>query len=341
MHKIPCYAYNTNNKILIFKGASSMMKTRHKGKMLTLGSCIGIVAPASACENFDYTAGIELLHKWGYKTKISKTLKINDGYLAGSDDIRASELNAFFADDDVDAILCFGGGYGCTRILDLLDYDLIRNHPKLLIGFSDITALHCAIGQNSRLVTIHGPMLKTLSRNPTQYTITSLCRGLCMSVPLGAFPLPKKHALKSFYPGRAFGKLIGGNLSVVSALCGTPYELKGENSILFLEDIGEDAYAIDRMLRHFWQNGLLKNIKGLIFGDFTHCQPNKQEPFEFTVKEVLQQYAKLAKVPTIYNFPAGHERTNAFLPLGVNATINVTSEDDINFFISEAHCKLR
>lgn len=316
------------------------MKTRHKGKILGIGSCIGIIAPATACADFDYTPGIKLLHQWGYKTKISKTLKTNEGYLAGSDKLRASELNKFFADDEVDAILCFGGGYGCTRILDLLDYDLIRKHPKLLIGFSDVTALHTAIGQNSRLVTIHGPMLKTLSRKPTQYTISSFCRGLRMSVPLGAFPLPKKHDLESFYPGRAFGKLIGGNLSVITSLCGTPYELKGENSILFLEDIDEDAYAIDRMLRQLWQNGLLKDIKGLIFGNFSHCQPNKQEPYEFTVKEVLEQYANLAKVPTIYNFPAGHERTNAFLPLGVNATINIT-DDNINFFISEAHCKLR
>lgn len=316
------------------------MKTRHKGKILGIGSCIGIIAPATACADFDYTPDIELLHQWGYKTKISKTLKTNEGYLAGSDKLRASELNKFFADDEVDAILCFGGGYGCTRILDLLDYDLIRKHPKLLIGFSDVTALHTAIGQNSRLVTIHGPMLKTLSRKPTQYTISSFCRGLRMSVPLGAFPLPKKHDLESFYSGRAFGKLIGGNLSVITSLCGTPYELKGENSILFLEDIGEDAYAIDRMLRQLWQNGLLKDIKGLIFGNFSHCQPNKQEPYEFTVKEVLEQYANLAKVPTIYNFPAGHERTNAFLPLGVNATINIT-DDNINFFISEAHCKLR
>lgn len=316
------------------------MKTRHKGKMLNIGSCIGIVAPAAACADFDYTSGIELLQKWGYKTKISKTLKVNEGYLAGSDELRASELNKFFADDEVDAILCFGGGYGCTRILDLLDYDLIRNNPKLLIGFSDITALHTAIGQNSRLVTIHGPMLKTLSRKPTQYTIASFCRGLRMSVPLGAFLLPKKHKLEAMYPGRAFGKLVGGNLSVIAALCGTPYELKGENSILFLEDVGEDAYAIDRMLRQLWQNGLLKDIKGLIFGDFTHCQPNKQEKYEFTIKEVLQQYANLVKVPTIFNFPAGHERTNAFLPLGVNSTINIV-DDNIDFFISEAHCKLR
>lgn len=316
------------------------MKTRHKGKILGIGSCIGIVAPATACADFDYTSGIELLHQWGYKTKLSKTLKTNEGYLAGSDKLRASELNNFFADNEVDAILCFGGGYGCTRILDLLDYDLIRKNPKLLIGFSDVTALHTAIGQNSRLVTIHGPMLKTLSRKPTQYTISSFCRGLRMSVPLGAFPLPKKHDLKALYPGRAFGKLIGGNLSVITSLCGTTYELKGENCILFLEDIGEDAYVIDRMLRQLWQNGLLKDIKGLIFGNFSHCQPNKQEPYEFTVKEILQQYANLAKVPTIYNFPAGHERTNAFLPLGVNATINVT-DDNINFFISEAHCKLR
>lgn len=317
-----------------------MIKTRHKGKILNVGSCIGIVAPATACEDFDYSSGIELLHQWGYKTKISSTLKENFGYLAGTDELRAQELNNFFADPSVDAILCFGGGYGSTRILDKLDYDLIRNNPKLLIGFSDITALHTAIGQYSRLVTIHGPMLKTLSKKPTKYTISSFCRGLLLSVPLGAFPLPRKRKLHSFYPGRAFGKLIGGNLSVIAALCGTPYELKGENSILFLEDIGEDAYAIDRMLRQLWQNGLLKNIKGLIFGDFTNCQPTEAKSGEFTVNEVLAQYATLAKVPTIYNFPAGHEKTNAFLPLGVNATINIT-DDNIDFFISEAHCKIR
>ena len=311
-----------------------------KGNALKQGDCIGIVAPASGIEDMNIADAINKLQNWGYKVKLSPNLYQQSGYLAGSDQMRADDLNNFFADDEVDAILCFGGGYGCTRILDLLDYDLIRKHPKLLIGFSDVTALHTAIGQNSRLVTIHGPMLKTLSRKPTQYTISSFCRGLRMSVPLGAFPLPKKHDLESFYPGRAFGKLIGGNLSVITSLCGTPYELKGENSILFLEDIGEDAYAIARMLRQLWQNGLLKDIKGLIFGNFSHCQPNKQEPYEFTVKEVLEQYANLAKVPTIYNFPAGHERTNAFLPLGVNATINIT-DDNINFFISEAHCKLR
>ncbi len=316
------------------------MKMRHKGKILELGSCIGIIAPACACEDFDYTTGIKLLNEWGYKTKLSTTLTASDGYLAGSDQMRADELNKFFADDTVDAILCFRGGYGSSRILDLLDYELIRKNPKLLIGFSDITALHTAIGQKSRLVTIHGPMLKNLSQRPTQYTIASLCRGLRISVPLGAFPLPKKYKLESMYPGRAFGQLIGGNLSVIASLCGTPYELDGTDSILFLEDVGEQAYAIDRNLRQLWQNGLLKNIKGLIYGQFTRCQPRKKSTYEFTVKEVLQYYANLCRVPTIYGFPAGHEKTNAFLPLGVNSSINIQN-GNVDFFISEAHCKLR
>ena len=317
-----------------------MINPRHKGKVLQAGSCIGIVAPASACEDFDYTAGINLLHEWGYKTKLSTTLQVNEGYLAGSDKLRADELNKFFADKEIDAILCFGGGYGCTRILDYLDYQLIRQNPKLLVGFSDVTALHTAIGQKSRLVTVHGPMLKTLSQNPTKYTIASLCRGLCLSVPLGAFLMPKKQKLEALYPGNAFGRLIGGNLSVIAAMCGTPYELKGENSVLFLEDVGEEAYAIDRMLQQLWQNGLLKEVKGIVFGQFTHCTPTKQSKYEFTVKEILTQYANLAKVPTIYGFPAGHEKTNAFLPLGVNVKVNV-ADSRVEFFISEAHCKIR
>ena len=133
---------------------------------------------------------------------------------------------------------------------------------------------------------------------------------------------------------------IGGNLSVIAAMCGTPYELKGENSVLFLEDVGEEAYAIDRMLQQLWQNGLLKEVKGIVFGQFTHCTPTKQSKYEFTVKEILTQYANLAKVPTIYGFPAGHEKTNAFLPLGVNVKVNV-ADSRVEFFISEAHCKIR
>lgn len=316
------------------------MSTRHKGKVLENGSCIGVIAPAAACNDFDYTTGIKLLQEWGYRVKLSKGLTENHGYLAGTDKLRAQELNKFFADKEVDAILCCRGGYGCTRILDLLDYPLIRQNPKLLIGFSDITALHTAIGQNSRLVTIHGPMLKNLSQNPTKYTIASLCHGLQMSVPLGAFLLPKRYKLEAMYPGRAFGKIVGGNLSVIASLCGTPYELDGENAILFLEDINEDAYAIDRNLRELWQNGLLKKIKGLVFGQFTRCTPIKKSKFEFTVKEVLQEYVQMAKVPAIYGFPAGHEKTNAFLPLGVNSTIRI-DKNGVGFFISEAHCKLR
>lgn len=319
------------------------MKARHKGRILEKGSCIGIVAPATACMDFDYSAGLDLLHKWGYKTKIPKTLTAHYGYLAGSDEVRAEEINDFFADKEVDAILCFRGGYGSSRILDLLDYQVIHDNPKLLIGFSDITALHIAIGQRSHLVTICGPMLKNLSQNPTLYTRTSFERGLQISVPIGAFPLPKGHKLKSMYPGRAFGKLVGGNLSVIASLCGTPYELKvdDEKSILFLEDIGESAYAIDRMLRQLWQNGLLQKVQGIIFGQFTRCNPTKKKSkYEFTVEEVLQAYANLAKVPTIYKFPAGHERTNAFLPLGVNSSINIT-KNSVDFFISESHCKMR
>ena len=316
-------------------------RTRHKGKMLYIGSCIGIIAPASACQDFDFSAGLKILHDWGYKTKLSSTMKAHDGYLAGTDELRAAELNRFFADEEVEAIMCFCGGYGSTRILDLLDYDLIRQNPKLLIGFSDITALHAAIGQKSRLVTIHGPMLKNLSQQPTQYTIASLCRGLRMSVPLGAFPLPKRCKLEALYPGRAFGKLIGGNLSVIAALCGTPYELNGEYGILFLEDVGEDAYALDRMMCQLWQNGLLKKIKGMIFGEFTRCCPRRKSEYEFTVKEVLKHYAELAQVPTVCNLPAGHDKTNAFLPLGVNSSINIHEDGSVEFFISEAHCKLR
>lgn len=295
-----------------------------KGAVLKQGDCIGIAAPASGMDGMDISAAINKLQSWGFKVKLAPHLYQQAGYLAGEDEMRAADLNGFFADDEVKAILCLRGGYGSERILDLLDYDMIKNHPKLLVGYSDITALHTALWQKCRMASAHGAMVIDINDNSVNYTDSQLRRGLS-SVNVsenGAFPLPSNHKLEVLREGTAEGTLIGGNLSVIAALCGTQYAPDGTGCILFLEEVGEDSYAIDRMMWQLWQSGLLKNVNGMIVGNLRRCEPINPQPYDYSVKQVFEQYARLAQIPVIYNFPVGHGSINGFLPLGVKAKIN-------------------
>ena len=218
-----------------------------KGNALKQGDCIGIVAPASGIEDMNIADAINKLQNWGYKVKLSSNLYQQSGYLAGSDQMRADDLNNFFADDEVDAILCLRGGYGSGRILDLLNYEMIKQHPKMVIGYSDITALHMALIKKADLVPVHGAMVIDINDNGYNYTDNQLKLGLA-NESLGMndeFVLPSNHNLKVLKEGYAKGKIIGGNLSVLASLSGSEYQPNGENCILFIEEVGEDSYVID------------------------------------------------------------------------------------------------
>lgn len=294
-----------------------------KGNALKAGDCIGIAAPASGIEDMNITAAIVKLESWGYQVKLAPNLMAQSGYLAGSDEQRASDLNAMFADYEVKAILCLRGGYGSNRILDMLDYEMIKQHPKMLIGYSDITALHAALQQKCNLATIHAAMAIDINDYAPNYTDEQLKHGL-VNVNVsnsGEFILPQGYSLEVLNEGRAEGVLIGGNLSVIASLCGTPYELKGDNAILFIEEVGEDSYVIDRMLWQLWENGLLQKVNGIIIGNLRRCEPVEPLPYDYSVKQVFEHYAKLANVPVLYNIPIGHGSINGFLPLGVKAVI--------------------
>lgn len=303
--------------------SASEQSTVLKGNVLKSGDCIGIVAPASGMDGMDISMAISKLQSWGYKVKLAPHLYKQSGYLAGSDVERAEDLNAFFADDTVNAILCLRGGYGSERMLDLLDYEMIKQHPKILIGYSDITALHMALWEKCHLVSAHGAMVIDINDNSINYTDEQLQRGLSsMNISdNGIFILPQNHQLEVLQAGTAEGTLIGGNLSVIATLCGTSYAPSGENCILFLEEVGEDSYAIDRMMWQLWQSGLLKNVKGMIIGNLRHCEPTEPQPYDYSVKQVFAHYAQLAQIPVLYNLPVGHGAINGFLPLGVNAKI--------------------
>ncbi len=283
------------------------------------GDCIGIVAPASPSETEEIRKAADFLRKQGYRLKISPFCDQQYGFFAGTDSERASELNAFFRDDDVKAILCVRGGYGAARILNRLDYEAIARHPKLFIGFSDITALHVALGQRCRLVTVHGPMLTSFAQVKRQqsYTGKEFLRGLTNAAPLGEIPLPPGRRLAAVTPGVAEGPIVGGNLSLIVSLVGTPNELRGDGALLFLEDVNSDSYQIDRDLQQLWQSGLLQRVSGLLIGDMDG--DGDLDPGDFTTAEVIEHYARLANLPAIKGIPAGHDMDNLFLPFGVRA----------------------
>ncbi len=296
-----------------------------RGHALKSGDVIGILSPGSHTDSDDFAGSLELLRSHGYRVKIAPSATALYEHFAGTDRKRAEDINNFFRDDSVKAILCVRGGYGTARTLGKLDYKMIAEHPKPLIGFSDITALHVALSVKSGLSTIHGPMLVsfTTERFDSEYTRKNFFAGLKSTSPVGEIPMPEGYKLETVTPGHAEGVIIGGNLTVLTSLVGTPYELDGKGVILLLEEIGERPYRIDRMLNQLWQNGLLKRVSGIILGDFTNCEDDEADGVnDFTLDEVLRHYARISRKPVIKGMPSGHGKYNFFLPLGVHAVMN-------------------
>ena len=196
---------------------------------------------------------------------------------------------------------------------------MIARHPKLFIGFSDITALHTALGQRSHLVTIHGPVLTSLTHNTTAYTLYQFEQGLTGTDVPGNVPMPDGLELSSLIPGTAEGRLCGGNITILASLAGTPYELRGDGGILFLEDTYESPYQLDRDLLQLYQSGLLSRVRGIVFGLFPDQDGHAAEREEYD--DIIAHYASLAGKPAIKNFPAGHTEYNIYLPLGTRARL--------------------
>ena len=309
--------------------SAAQAKNRVRVPVLKPGDCIGILSPGSYTSSKDFAGSIELLEANGYRVKIAPSATALYEHFAGTDRKRAADINALFADDDVKAILCVRGGYGSARILDKLDYKMIAKHPKMLIGFSDVTALHIALGDKCGISTIHGPMLVSFTRPnfDSEYTRTNFFAGLTRTEPIGEIPMPEDRKLEAVRPGHAEGIITGGNLTLIASLVGTPYRLDGKGSLLLLEEVGETPYRIDRMLNQLWQNGLLKRVNGILLGDFVGCENEKADGInDFTLDDVLKHYARLSGKPVIRGVPAGHGKYNMFLPLGVPAAM--TADDD-------------
>jgi len=297
---------------------------------LSTGDTITVVAPARPLDLERVQRATKRLEEMGYNVQIPADLYRKRGYLAGPDDVRAKELMAAFGDPKVKAIFAGGCGYGSTRLLDRLDYDRIRQNPKILIGFSDITALHLAIHQKTGLVTFHGPLLvfglgseENLSAFSADYmwrALTGNRADLSASQPASSgwsYDQPQDaDPIKVISPGVARGRLTGGNISLIGAMMGTEFEIETAGRILFLEEAREEPYRIDRYLSGLRLAGKLDGLAGVILGTFTKCGAEDGRN-SLTLEEVFDDYFKPLGVPVIMNFPAGHFRYNATLPIGV------------------------
>ena len=319
-------------------GRAAAAPTLQKPKALKPGDCIGILGPATLAGDTDFSKAVELLHKLGYRTKMAPSATATWGYFAGTDSQRAADINHFFADDSVQAILCLRGGYGASRVLDRLDYAEIAKHPKLFIGYSDITALHAALTQKSHIVTIHGPMLTSFKAEYSDYTVQNFAKGLTNTQAPGPVPMPMGQSMQTVVPGKAEGTLIGGNLTIINSLVGTPSAIDGRGKLLFIEEVGDAPYRIDRALQQLWQSGLLQQVNGIVYSEFHDCTDDVA-PGDFTLDEILAYYGRLAGVPVMKGLPVGHAPDNYFLPLGTHAVMNAGKDGNAELILDEAYAK--
>lgn len=288
-----------------------------KPQQINIGDSIGIIAPAGVIKDESlWQTATEYFSSKGYKIKIAPNAKNQNQYLAGSDEQRLNDLIDFFKDDEINAIICARGGYGACRLLDKIDYSVIRKNPKIFIGYSDITALHMAFYKYAGLSTFHGPLFLSDfgHNNINKYTESSLLN--ILSSPY------KSTIINPYHPtcineGEAYGDLIGGNLAVITSLIGTDYLPDFENKILFLEDIGEPLYKIDRMLTQLRLSGIFDKLSGLIFGEFTEIEESPDQ-----IINLIRNETSCLKIPIAYNFPCGHNSTKATLPLGIEYYFN-------------------
>ncbi|MEA3389743.1 S66 peptidase family protein [Sphingobium sp. CCH11-B1] len=315
----------------LWAGTAGAASAPVKPPRLRPGDTVGLVEPAGFVDDaFDLDLVRETIRAMGLKPRDAPHLAGRYGYLAGSDKDRAADINTLYADPDVRAVFAVRGGWGCARILPLLDFATIRRNPKLLVGFSDITALHLAFAAKAGFTTIHGP---NASSSWGQFSWDAF-RAVAFDGATPTFSTPAGHEdrlvqragrIRTFCPGVARGRLLGGNLSVLAALMGTPWLPDFTGAILFIEDIGEQPYRIDRMLTQLALGGVLGRLKGVVFGQCSDCGPAGASFGGFTLSEVLQQHLEPLGVPAFQGGQFGHVANQYSLPLGIAAEMDATA----------------
>lgn len=292
---------------------------RIRPRALRRNGVIGICAPASPPFRVsDLRDGIRYLEGLGFRVELGRHLYRRDGYLAGTDSERAGDLNALFSDRRVDAVIALRGGYGSTRVLPLLDYRAIKRNPKIFVGYSDLTAVQMALYGRCGLVSFAGPMVAGgMSRGLTGYAEELFWALLTSTRAVGTLRGTRLSAVRR---GTANGVLLGGNLSMLCHLTGTPYLPATRNALVFFEDIGERPYRIDRMLQHLRLSGFFGGVRGVLLGKFSDCAPEKGKP-SLTLRRVFADHLGDLTVPVLEGVHHGHVRGSLTMPVGARVEI--------------------
>lgn len=329
---ISAVASTSSNTLLSKEQSLPANIKRIKPKRLKKGDTVGLIAPGGYILEDALTESIENIEKLGLKPYFTDNILARNGYLGGSDEKRSDDINHMFMNDKVDGIICARGGYGCNRILPMLNYDTIKANPKILVGYSDITALHNAIYTKTGLVTFHGPVATSTFND---FSINNFVNVIMEPKDRYIFKHSDDYKKGGDYEvytireGKAKGELIGGNLRIVVTLPGTPYDVDFTNKILYLEEIDEKPYRIDRMLTELLLAGKLQQVAGIALGVFRKCDKkvgSQKGEKTFSLKEVLIDRLYDLGVPVIYGLSFGHIENKYTLPFGINAELDVMNQ---------------
>ena len=301
---------------------------------------MAVIAPASPADLQSVRDAKKRVEAMGLVPIMYPTCYLRYGHLSGKDEDRANDINSAFSDETIRGIICLRGGYGTTRILNSIDYENIKSNPKIFIGYSDITALHVAFNKICRMATYHGPMAASdfisIENNGyvniEKYTYASLFKNIFTNKPIGKYKNPNNEKLKAILGGTANGELIGGNLSLLVSTLGSPYEIDTKGKILFLEDVGEAAYKIDRMLTSLALAGKFGDCEGIILGTWTDCYREKksyENGFDLLLEEIFNNTLLKYNKPIISNFQAGHNFPQPTMAFGTNIKLDADKKEII------------
>lgn len=299
-----------------------------KPKALKKGDTIAIIAPSSPTRKPEQIDILNrTLEEYGFNPILYPSCYAKHGFLSGTDDIRAKDINDAFADKYVDGILCLRGGYGTPRLLDKLDYRTIANNPKVFMGYSDITGLHIAFNKICNMVTFHGPVGTSacFTKEMDEYSKNSILKNLFSTSVIGEFANPVNESIETIVKGCAKGEIVGGNLSLLVSTLGSPYEIDTKGKILFIEEIGEYYYAIDRMLNSLALAGKFADCAGIILGTWNECE-KEYDDYSLTLHETIEEIIVPYKKPTINNFRAGHVHPQSIIALGTEVMLDATNK---------------
>ena len=305
-----------------------------KPKALKKGDTVGLIVPATAVEEPEQIAvAKEIAESFGFKVVLGKNVQKQYGYLAGTDKERAEDINEMFRRNDVQGVLPVQGGWGSMRALPYIDFEMIRKNPKVFVGFSDITTLLLAFHKFAGLVTVHGPIVR---HSFNEYVRDYYSRAIMSAAPLGLLQQPalpagetvnRENRIVTVVGGKATGELIGGNLSLLVTTLGTPFQIDFKGKLVFIEDVGEEPYRIDRMLTHLFLSGTLNDAAGFILGKFKECDPKTAGYLgSLTLYEIFKTRFEPLGKPCISGLSFGHIRDHISLPIGVKASLDADAK---------------